>query len=141
MKGSFGFSSWNLGSPGVYDSMNNYYYPDNVYITAGWWAAVPQATAHIHLGRFVTLDGAFGYGPYGYFNVNYWDDDGETSGPVIQQSGFFPTSAWGFDWSTGLSFGLFRAVSLGFDVGMTGPDFVSGLNVSFALGERYGRFR
>jgi hypothetical protein len=139
LKGSFGFSSWNLGSPGVTDSLENYYYPDNVYISADWWAAAPLATAHVHLGPFVMLDGAFGYGPYGYFNVNYWDDAGVTSGPVIQESGFFPASAWGFDWSAGLSFGFFRIVSLGLDVGMMGPDFVTGLNVSFALGERYGR--
>ncbi len=62
-----------------------------------------------------------------------------TSGPVSQESGFFPTSAWGFDCSTGLSFGFFRIASLGLDVGMMGPDFVTGLNVNFALGERYGR--
>jgi len=139
LKGSLGFSDWNLGSPGVYDSLNNYYYPDNVHISAAWWAVAPLATAHVHMGPFVTLDGALGYGPYGYFNVNYWDDAGVTSGPVSQESGFFPPSAWGLDWSTGLSFGFFRLVSLGLDVGMMGPDFVTGLNVSFALGERYGR--
>jgi hypothetical protein len=142
LKGSFGFSSWNLGSPlfpGVSDGQGNYYYPDNVHISADWWAVAPLATAHVHLGPFVTLDGGLGYGPYGYFNVTYWDDAGVTSGPVFQESGFFPASAWGFDWSAGLSFGFFRIVSLGLDVGMTGPDFVTGLNVSFALGERYGR--
>ncbi len=138
-KGSFGFSEWNLGSPGVYDGLGYYYYPDDVHISAGWWAVAPMATAHVHLGPFVTLDGAVGYGPYGYFNVNYWDDAGVTSGPVVQESDFFPSSAWGLDWSAGLSFGFFRLMSMGLDVGMMGPDFVAGFVLNFTLGESYGR--
>ena len=81
-KGSFAFSGWDLGSPGVYDSVGNYYYPDDVRISANWWALAALATAHLHLGRYVTIDGAFGYGPYGYFNVNYQDDSGVVYGPV-----------------------------------------------------------
>jgi len=35
LKGSFAFSGWNLGSPGVYDSTGTYYYyPDDVHISA-----------------------------------------------------------------------------------------------------------
>ena len=139
LKGSLGFSTWNLGSPGVTDSQNNYYYPDDIHIDAEWWAAAALATAHVHLGPFATLDGAFGYGPYSYFNVNYWDDDGVTAGPVSQESDFFPTSAWGLDWSAGLSFGFFRIASMGLHVGVMGPDFVTGINVSFRLGEPYER--
>lgn len=141
LKGSFAFSGWNLGSPplGVYDVYSGFYYADNVHISADWWAVAPLATAHVHLGPFVTLDGAFGYGPYGYFNVSYWDDAGFVSGPVSQESGFFPPTAWGFDWSAGLSFGFFRIMSLGLDVGMMGPDFVGGFVLNFALDGGYGR--
>jgi len=132
-KGSFAFSGWDLGSPGVTDAFSNFYYPDDVRISADWWALAAMLTAHLHLGRFVTLDGGVGYGPYGYSNVNYYDDAGVVYGPVAQGSGFFPAQAWAIDWTTGLSFGFSRRVSLGIDVGMMGPDFVAGLGVSFPL--------
>ena len=133
IKGSLAFSQWDLGSPGVYDSMGFYYYPDNISIGANWWAAAALATAHLHVGRFVTIDGTVGYGPYGYFNVSYQDDAGVVYGPVSQGSGAFPSSAWGIDWSAGLSLGVFRRVSVDVDVGMMGPDFVGGFGVSFPL--------
>jgi hypothetical protein len=138
-KGSFAFSGWDLGSPGVYDSLGNYYYPDDVRIGANWWALAAMATAHLHLGRFVTFDGAVGYGPYSYFNVSYQDDAGVVYGPV-SQSGLFPQGVWNLDWSAGLSLGFFRGVTLGADVGMMGPDFIAGVNVSFPLGARPSRF-
>ena len=139
-KGSFAFSGWDLGSPGVYDSFGNYYFPDDVRISADWWALAALATAHLHLGRFVTINGAFGYGPYGYSNVSYQDDAGVVYGPVSPGSGVFPQEAWSIDWSTGLSFGFFRWASFDLDVGMMGPDFVAGLGVSFPIGEGRSRF-
>jgi hypothetical protein len=132
-KGSFAFSGWDLGSPGVFDTFGTSYFPDDVRISADWWALAAMITAHLHLGRFVTIDGGVGYGPYGYSNVSYQDDAGVVYGPVSQGSGFFPAHAWGIDWTTGLSFGFSRRVSLGVDVGMMGPDFVAGLGVSFPL--------
>jgi hypothetical protein len=131
IKGSFGISSWDLGSPGVFDAVGNYYLPDDVFISSPWWAAAAMATAHLHLGRFITLDGALGYGPFGYFDVSYWDDAGVVAGPVVQGAGVFPPNAWGVDWSTGLSFGVFRLASVSLEAGMMGPDFVAGLGVSF----------
>jgi hypothetical protein len=130
-KGSFAFSEWDLGSPGVYDVYGNYYYPDDILIGATWWALAALGTAHVHLGRFATLDGAVGYGPYGYLNVNYWDSAGLTAGPIVQGGGFFPPNAWSVDWSAGLSFGFFRRASLGLDLGMMGPDFVAGFSMNF----------
>jgi len=50
IKGSLAFSQWDLGSPGVYDGMGFYYYPDNISIGANWWAAAALATAHLHVG-------------------------------------------------------------------------------------------
>jgi hypothetical protein len=132
-KGSFAFSGWNLGSPGVTDGLGNYYYPDDVHISADWWALGAFLTGHLRLGPFASLDGAVGYGPYGYFNVNYWDDAGVVYGPVSGGSGLFPQDAWSIDWSAGISFGFFPLVSLGLDVGMMGPDFVAGLGVYFLL--------
>src|SRR5271169_137576 len=133
VKGSLAFSQWNLGSPGVYDSMGFYYYPDDIHISANWWAAAVLATAHLHLGRSMAIDGAVGYGPYGYFNVSYQDDAGVVYGPVSQDPSAFPSRAWGIDWSAGLSFGVFRWVSVSLDVGMMGPDFVGGFGVSVPL--------
>ena len=133
LKGSLAFSQWNLGSPGVSDGMGFYYYPDDIRIGANWWAAAVLATAHLRLGQFMTINGAVGYGPYGYFNLSYQDDAGVVSGPVSQGSGAFPSRVWGIDWSAGLSFGFFRRVSVDLDVGMTGPDFVGGFGVSFPL--------
>jgi len=133
LKGSIAFSGWNLGSPGVFDSVGNYYYPDDVHISADWWALAAMAALHVHLGPFATIDGAFGYGPYGYFNVSYWDDANVATGPVTQGSGFFPQNAWSIDWATGLSFGFYRLVSLSVDVGMMGPDFVAGVGLNFLL--------
>jgi|GEM_PF-3135044 len=133
LKGSLAFSQWDLGSPGVYDGMNFYYYPDDIRISANWWAAALLATAHLHLGRFMAIDGAVGYGPYGYFNVSYQDDAGVVSGPVPQDSSAFPSRVWGIDWSAGLSFGFIRWVSVDLDVGMMGPDFVGGFGVSFPI--------
>jgi len=133
--GSIAFSSWDLGSPpgGVTDSQGYVYYPDDVHIYAEWWAVDASLKAHVHLTRFLTLDGAIGYGPYGYFNVNYADDVGVTYGPVEQSSEVFPTDAWGIDWTAGLSFGFFRWVDLSVDLGMRGPDFVTGLGLSFPM--------
>jgi len=137
IKGSLASTSWNLGAPpgGVYDSAPppGYDLGDQIHIRGGWWALAAMGTAHVRLGPFVTLDGAFGYGPYGYFDVNYWDDYGLVTGPVVQGSAAFPQNAWGIDWSAGLSFGFFPIVSLVLDVGMMGPDFVSGLGVAFSL--------
>jgi hypothetical protein len=133
LKGSLAFSQWNLGSPGVYDNMGFFYYPDDIRISANWWAAAGMATAHLHLGRFMTINGAVGYGPYGYFNVSYQDDVGVVTGPVSQDPSVFPARVWGMDWSAGLSFGIFRRVSVDLDVGMMGPDFVGGFGVSFPV--------
>ena len=134
VKGSFAFSGWNLGSPGVFDSTGtNYYYPDDVHISANWWAVAPMATLHVHVGPFFALDGAVGYGPYGYFNVSYWDDATVATGSVQQGSGFFPQNAWSLDWTAGLSFGFFRMVSVSLDGGMMGPDFIAGVGVNFLL--------
>jgi hypothetical protein len=133
LKGSLGFSQWDLGSPGVSDSMGFYYYPDDIRIGANWWAAALQATAHLHVGRFMTINGAVGYGPYGYFNVSYQDDLGVVSGPVSQDPRAFPSRVWGIDWSAGLSFGFLRLVSIDLDVGMMGPDLIGGFGVSFPL--------
>ena len=141
-KGSFGFSGWDLGTPpgGVYDTYGTYtggtpgyVAPDNVHISADWWALAGMLTAHVHLGPFAMLNGAVGYGPYGYFNVNYWDDLGLVTGPVSQGSGAFPTNAWSIDWTAGIGFGFFSIASLDLDVGMTGPDFVAGLGVDFSI--------
>ena len=133
LKGSFAFSGWDLGSPGVTDSLGNYYYPDDVHISSDWWAAGAFLTAHLRLGPFATIDGAVGYGPYGYFNVSYWDDAGVVSGPVAGGSGFFPEETWSIDWSTGISFGFYPLVSLSLDIGMMGPDIVAGVGLFFLL--------
>jgi hypothetical protein len=133
IKGSLAFSQWNLGSPGVYDSMGYYYYPDDIHINANWWAAAGLVTAHLHLGQFMAINGAVGYGPYGYFNVSYQDDAGVVEGPVSQGPRAFPSRVWGIDWSAGLSFGFMRWISVDLDVGMMGPDFVGGFGVSFPL--------
>jgi hypothetical protein len=131
-KGSFVISSWNLGYPGVTDGV--YVYPyDGVHISTDWWALAAMATLHLHLGQWVTLDGAFGYGPFGYTNVSYWDDYGLVAGPVDQSSGYFPRSAWSIDWSAGATFRLLRFVALFLDVGMMGPDFVTGIGFTFPL--------
>jgi hypothetical protein len=132
-KGSFALSGWNLGSPGVTDTLGYYYYPDDVHISADWWALAALVTAHVHVGPFATLDGAVGYGPFGYVNVTYWDDAGVVTGPVTQGSGVFPQNAWSIDWSAGLSFWFFGLLSLSLDVGMMGPDFVSGIGVNFRI--------
>ena len=89
-KGSFGFSGWDLGSPGVTDAYGYYYYPDDVHVSADWWALAAMATAHVHLGPFATIDGAVGYGPYGYFNVSYWDDAGAVSVRFPRDRASFP---------------------------------------------------
>ena len=133
IKGSFAFSAWDLGSPGVYDSVGNYYYPDDIRVAADWWALAALATAHLHLGRFVALDGAIGYGPYGYFDVNYQDDYGVLYGPVSQGAAAFPPEAWNLDWSAGLSLRFLPGAALAVEVGMTGPDLVAGIGVSFPL--------
>lgn len=132
-EGTIAISGWDLGSPGVTDSVGNYYYPDDVHISADWWALAAAATLHVHLGPFITLDGSVGYGPYGYFNVGYWDDAGVTAGPVSQSSGVFPKDAWALVWSAGVSFGFWDQIALGVDVGMRGPDLVTGLGLSFPL--------
>jgi len=132
-KGSFALSGWNLGSPGVTDSLGNYYYPDDVHLSADWWALGAFLTGHLRLGPFASLDGAVGYGPYGYFNVSYWDDAGVVAGPVSGGDAFFPQNALGVDWSAGISFGFFPLASLGVTVGMMGPDFVAGLVVLFLI--------
>ena len=136
IKGSFAVSGWDLGSPlppGVTVDGYNYYYPDDIHISADWWALAAMLTAHIHLGPIVTLDGAVGYGPYGYFAVNYWDDDGLVSGPVTEGSGVFPQNARGIDWSAGFSFGFFHVMSISLDAGVMGPDFVAGLGLDFSI--------
>ena len=133
LRGSAAFSGWDLGSPGVTDSQGYTYYPDDVHISADWWALAAGAVLHVHLGRLVTLDGAIGYGPYGYFNVGYWDDAGVTAGPVTPGSGVFPPDAWAVDWLIGASFGIFDRIALDADVGMRGPDLVTGLGVNFPL--------
>lgn len=133
IKGSFALSGWNLGSPGVTDSQGYYYYPDDVHISADWWALAAMGTAHVRLGPVLTLNGAVGYGPYGYLNVNYWDDAGVVAGPVLQGGGIFPQNAWSLDWSAGLSFGFFSILALDLDAGMMGPDFVAGLGLDFSL--------
>jgi hypothetical protein len=149
LKGSFGISGWNLGTPagslttdgfpGVYDTYGayvtpgTYAAPDSVHISADWWALAAMVTGHLHLGPFVTLNGAVGYGPYSYFNVNYWDDLGLVSGPVSQSFGLFPSRAWSVDWSAGLGFGFFGLFSVDLDVGMMGPDFLTGLGVDFLI--------
>ncbi len=147
LKGSFAFSGWNLGTPagstttgsapGVYDTYGTYtggtpgyVFPDDIHVGAGWWALAGMLTAHVHLTPTVMLNGAVGYGPYGYFDVNYWDDLGLVTGPV---SGLFPASARSIDWSAGIGFGFLSLVSLDLDVGMMGPDFVAGLGVGFSL--------
>ncbi len=132
VKGSFAFSGWYLGTPGVYDT-SGYYYPyDGVHVSANWWALAALGTLHIHLGPAFTLDGAVGYGPYGYTNVSYYDDYGIVAGPVTQGGAVFPQSAWGLDWSAGLSFGI-DLLSFSLDAGMMGPDFVAGLGIGFLL--------
>jgi hypothetical protein len=135
-KGSFAFSGWNLGAPatGVYDSQTGFYdLGDQIHISGEWWALAAMGTMHVHLGPFVTLDGAFGYGPYGYLGMSYWDDYGLVAGPVVQGSSIFPQNAWGIDWSAGFSFGFFPFVTLLVEAGMMGPDFVAGLGLGFAL--------
>ena len=132
-KGSIALSGWNLGSPGVTDSVGNYYYPDDVHLSADWWALGAFLTGHLRVAPFVSIDGAVGYGPYGYAGVSYWDDAGVVAGPVSTEDGFFPPQAWSIDWWAGISLGFFPLVSLGFDVGMMGPDFVAGVAVYFLL--------
>ncbi len=149
LKGSFAFSGWDLGTPagsadtgnapGVYDTYGTYgppgayVSPDNIHISADWWALAGMLTAHLHLSPFVMLNGAVGYGPYGYLNVNYWDDLSLVTGPIPQGPGFFPTNGWSIDWSAGVGFLFFDIASLDLDVGMMGPDFVAGLGVGFPL--------
>jgi hypothetical protein len=132
-KGSIALSSWDLGAPGVTDSMGYSYPDDEVHIQAEWWALAAMGTVHLHLGQFVTCDAAVGYGPFGYMNANYYDDDGIISGPVIAGSSVFPQNAWSIDWSTGLSFNFMGFAGLQLDVGQMGPDFVAGLGVIFAI--------
>jgi hypothetical protein len=132
VKGSLAVSGWNLGAPGVFYGPDYYPY-DNVHLSTTWWALAAMGTVHFHLGQLVTLDGAFGYGPYGYSNVTYWDDYALVQGPVDQSSGYFPRGAWGIDWSAGATFRLFRFVALFLDVGMMGPDFVAGFGFTFPL--------
>jgi hypothetical protein len=131
-RGSFAFSSWYLGTPGVSDTVGNYYPYDGVHVSSEWWALAGLGTVHIHLGPALVLDGAIGYGPYGYLNVSYYDDYGIVTGPVTQASSIFPASAWGLDWSAGLSLRFFL-ISMGLEAGMTGPDFVTGLDIGFLL--------
>ncbi len=132
VKGSFAFSSWDLGMPGVSDTSGSYYPYDGVHIGAEWWALAVMGTLHLHLAPAFTLDGAVGYGPYGYTNVTYWDDYGIVAGPVTQAESVFPPNAWGLDWSAGLSFGI-DLLSLSLETGMMGPDFVAGLGIGFLL--------
>lgn len=143
LKGSFGFSWWNLGTPsgsaatgyppGVYNGVI-YVTPDNVYISADWWAFAPMLTTHVHVGPFVALKGAVGYGPYGYLNVNYWDELGMVAGAVSQDStSFFPSIAWSLDWSAGLEVNFVSNCSVDVHVGMMGPDFVAGVGLNFSI--------
>ena len=132
-KGSIAISSWDLGAPGVTDSMGYYYPDDEVHIDTAWWALAAMAIAHIHLGPFVTWDAAVGYGPFGYLNANYYDDDGIISGPVIGGSSVFPQNAWSINWSTGFSLNYMGFAGFQLDVGMMGPDFVAGLGVIFPI--------
>jgi len=134
LKGSFAFSNWDLGFPSFSDEAGDpFLYPgDGIHVGAEWWALAAMATAHLHLVPGLTLDGAIGYGPYGYTNVNYWDDYGIVSGTVVQTDTVFPSHAWSVDWSAGLSFGIYL-LSLSLDVGMMGPDFVTGLGIEFLL--------
>jgi hypothetical protein len=131
-RGSFALSGWNLGTPGVWNG-SYYDYTDAVHLSTDWWALAAMVTLHIRLGQYVLLDGAVGYGPYGYGSVSYWDDYGYTAGPVVQSPGFFPGLAYSIDWSAGLSFRIFRFAALSLDVGMMGPDFVSGLGIVVPL--------
>jgi hypothetical protein len=132
-RGSFAISGWNLGAPGVTDSQGYYYPYDEIHIGADWWALAAMGTAHLHLGPIATLDAAIGYGPYGYLNVNYWDDAGIVTGPVVQGSALFPQRRWSLDWSAGLSFRFLEEAALSVDFGMMGPDSVAGLGVAFSL--------
>jgi hypothetical protein len=131
-RGSFGLSGWNLGAPGVWNGFSYDYY-DNVHLSADWWALAALVTLHVRLGPSVLLDVAAGYGPYGYGGVSYWDDAGYTAGPVVQSAGFFPGLAYSIDWSAGLSFRIFRFAAVCLDVGMMGPDVVSGLGIVVPL--------
>ena len=131
-KGSFAFSDWYLGTPGVLDTSGNYYPNDGVHIDAQWWALAAMGTLHVHMGPAFTLDGAIGYGPYGYVNISYGDDYGIVAGPVTQSESIFPPNAWGLDWSAGLSFGI-DLLSFSLEAGMMGPDFLAGLGIGFLL--------
>jgi len=131
-RGSFAFSDWFLGTTTVYDSLGNPNPYDGIHVNSEWWALAGLGTLHVHLGPALVLDGAFGYGPYGYTNVSYYDDYGIVAGPVTQGDSIFPPNAWGLDWSAGLSVRLFL-VSVGVEAGMTGPDFVAGLGIGFLL--------
>ena len=53
--------------------------------------------------------------------------------PVVQGSGVFLQDSWRQDWSAGISFGFFPLIALVLEVGMMGPDFVTGLGVAFSL--------
>jgi hypothetical protein len=131
-RGSLAASGWNLGSPGVFIGPDYYPY-DNINITTDWWALAVMGTVHVHLGRVVTLDGAFGYGPYGYGSVAYWDDAGFVAGPVDQSSGYFPRTAWSLDWSAGVTFRPFWFLGLSVEAGTMGPDFFTGIGFTFPL--------
>ena len=122
-----------MGAPGVTDSMGYYYPDDEVHIDTEWWALAAMGTAHIHLGPFLIWDVAVGYGPFGYLNANYYDDDGIASGPVIEGSSVFPQNAWSIDWSTGLSLNFMGFAGFQLEVGKMGPDFVGGLGVIFPI--------
>ena len=131
-KGSVAFSDWYLGTTTVYDSFGNPNPYDGIHVNSEWWALAALGTLHVHLGPVLILDGSIGYGPYGYGNVSYYDDYGIVAGPVAQSDSIFPPTAWGLDWSAGLS-ARFFIVSVGVEAGMTGPDFVTGLNIGFLL--------
>jgi hypothetical protein len=134
-KGAFGLSSWNLGVPplGVFDSAGYQHLYDQVHIGADWWALAAMGTMHLHLGRFLTWDAAIGYGPYGYFDLTYYDDDGVVSGPLSGGSSVFPPNSWSIDWSTGFTLVYWRRVGFLLSIGSMGPDFVTGLGVKFAF--------
>lgn len=134
VKGAFGLSSWNLGVPPLGVTVGSFYYPyDQIHVGADWWGLAGMGTMHILLGRFLTWDVAVGYGPYGYFDVGYYDDVGAVSGPLSGGSSVFPSNSWSIDWSTGFSVVYWRRVGFFVSIGSMGPDFITSLGVKFAF--------